>query len=188
VARQRDGLGPRRKGATTRASSLFAFAVLVMPPPPLSEKLVPRPPSSIEPKVAKQQVLFSHVHRRVNSCVSIPSRSPTSCAAQLSDASAATSLRLEPVATLNGAPSPERRVIVTFPEVSGPSKQTVELPVGEWTIQWPGYRGIGRLTISAARGVTPRVALRTTSGSCELLSRQCRLVDGTTEQHLIVEE
>ena len=120
MARQRDGLGPRRKGATTRASSLFAFAVLVMPPPPLSEQLVPRPPSSIEPKVAKQQVLFSHVHRRVRACVSIPSRSPTSCAAQLSDASAATALRLEPVAALNGAPSPERRVIVTFPEVERP--------------------------------------------------------------------
>jgi hypothetical protein len=79
-------------------------------------------------------------------------------------------------------------VVVTFPEMSGLYKQTVDLPVGEWTIEWPGCREMGRLTISAARGVAPRVALRTTSGSCELLPTQCRLVKETTEQRLTVEE
>ena len=188
MARQRDWLAEPRKRLTARASSLFAMAVLVTPPAPVSERLAPRPPSSIEPRVAKQQVLFSHVHRRARACISIPSKSPTSCAAQLSDASAATSVHLEPVAAPNGAPSHGRRVVVTFPELSGPHKQTVDLPVGEWTIEWPGCREIGRLTVSAARGVAARVALRTTSGSCELLSNQCRLVQGTTEQRLTVDE
>jgi hypothetical protein len=95
---------------------------------------------------------------------------------------------LEPVATLNGAPSRSRRVVVTFPETNGLQKQTVELPVGEWTIEWPGCREIGRLAISAARGVAPRVALRTTSGSCELSSSRCRLLAGMMEQRLTVEE
>jgi hypothetical protein len=95
---------------------------------------------------------------------------------------------LDPVAIPNGAPSHSRRVVVTFPEMSGLYKQTVDLPVGEWTIEWPGCREMGRLTISAARGVAPRVALRTTSGSCEFSRSQCRLVKETTEQRLTVEE
>jgi hypothetical protein len=178
----------RAKGITTTATSLFAFAILVMPPRWSGAQHAPRPPSSIEPKDRKQQVLFSHLHRRVRACASVPIKSPTSCAPHLSAASAATSVFLEPVATPNGAPSHSQRVVVTFPEMSGLYKQTVDLSVGEWTIEWPGCREMGRLTISAARGVAPRVALRTTSGSCELLPTQCRLVKETTEQRLTVEE
>jgi hypothetical protein len=171
----------------TRTSSLFAFAILATAPRWGSDQLAPRPPSSIEPKNPKQQVIFSHLHRRVRACASIPNKSPTSCAPQLSDASAATSVFLEPVATLNGAPSRSRRIVVTFPDISGLYKQTLDLPVGEWTIEWPGCREIGRLAISSAGAVAPRVTLRTTSGSCELSSSQCRLVSGTTEQRLAVE-
>lgn len=173
---------------TTKAVPLFAFAILVAPPPWAGGQLAPRPPSSIEPKVAKQQVLFSHLHRSVRGCASIPTKNPTSCVPQLGEAGAATSLFLEPVAGLSGAPSRDRRVIVTFPDMSGLQKQSVDLPAGDWTIEWPGCREIGRLAIAAARSVAPRVALRTTSGSCELASTQCRLLTGTTEQRLIVEE
>ena len=153
-----------------------------------SAQPAPRPPSSIEPKDQKQQVLFSHLHRRVRSCAPVPIKSPTSCAPQHSDASARTSVFLEPVATPNGAPSHRRRVVVTFPDMNGLHKQTVDLPVGEWTIEWPGCREMGRLMISAARGVAPRVALRTMSGSCELLPSQCRLVKETSERRLSVNE
>jgi hypothetical protein len=79
-------------------------------------------------------------------------------------------------------------MIVTFPDINGLQKQTIEIPIGEWTIEWPGCRQMGRLGISAARGVAPRVTLRTTTGSCELSSNRCRLLTATTEQHLAVEE
>jgi hypothetical protein len=171
----------------TGTSSLLAFAVLVTPAPWASAQLAPGPPSSIEPKGSKQQVLISHLHRRVRGCTSIPSKKPTSCAPQLSDARAATSVLLEPVPTPNGPPGRSERIVVTFPSKKGLQKQTVELPVGEWTIEWPGCREIGRLATSA-RGVVPRVALRTTSGSCELSANQCQLVAGTKEHRIVVEE
>jgi hypothetical protein len=180
------GTGPKR--GTTKTSSLLAFAVLVTPLPGVGDQLAPRPPSSIEPRVSKQHVLFSHLHRRVRACTPVPNEGPTSCAPRLSDASAATSVFLEPVATANGAPSRNRGVVVTFADVNGLQKQSVEIPVGEWTIEWPGCREMGRLAISAARGVAPRVALRTTTGSCELSADQCRLHAGATEQRLAIEE
>ena len=183
----RDRHGAPMKGITASASSLFTVGILVISQWG-SAQTAPRPPSSIEPKDRQQQVIFSHLHRRVRSCAPVPIRSPTSCAPQLSAASAATSVFLEPVATPNGAPSHGRRVVVTFPDMSGLHKQTVDLPVGEWTIQWPGCREMGRLIISAARSVAPRVALRTTSGSCELLPSQCRLVKETIEQRLSVDQ
>lgn len=174
--------------ATTRASSLFAFAVFVGAPAAVSHELAPRPPSSIEPKLPKQQVLVSHMHRRARACTPIPSKHPTACAPQLSDAATATRVFLEPIATLNGAPSHSQRVVVTFPEATGLQKQIVELAVGEWTVEWPGCREMGRLVISAARDVSPRVTLRTTSGSCELSSSTCRVAAGPTEQRLAIED
>lgn len=170
------------------ACALLAWAVLVTPLSSASRELAPRPPSSIEPKVPKQQVLVSHLHRRARACTPIPSRNPTACVPLLSDAGTATSVFLEPIAASNGAPSRRQHVVVTFLEMSGLQKQVVELPVGEWTVEWPGCRDIGRLVISAARSVVPRVMLRTTSGGCELSSNQCRLVAGTTEQRLVVED
>jgi hypothetical protein len=176
------------KRAAVRAFSPFALATLVVPPAAAGHPPAPRPPSSIEPKIAKQVVIVSHLHRRVRACTSIPSKNATSCAPQLGDAEATTRVFLVPVATPSGAPSRHRRIVVAFSDMSGVQKQTVELPVGEWTVEWPGCREVGRLVISAARGVVPRIALRTTTGSCELSSAGCRLLAGTTEQRLTVEE
>jgi hypothetical protein len=179
----------RRKVNARGASSLVAFAALMIPWPRLaSHELAPRPPSSLGPKATTQEVLISHLHRRVRGCTAIPAKNPTACAAQSNDASAGTTLFLEPIAAPDGAPSRSQRIVVTFPETNGLQKQTVELPLGEWMIEWPGCRETGRLAISAARSVAPRFTLRTTSGGCELYSSQCRLLDGVVEQRLKIEE
>jgi hypothetical protein len=188
MALRLDRVRASSSGATQRVSSLVALAVLAVPPPSAGHELAPSPPSSVAPKVAKQQVVVSHEHRRARACTPVPGKNPTSCVAQLGPTGAATSVFLEPIAASNGAPSRNQRVVVTFLDVSGIQKQLVELPVGEWTVEWPGCRQIGRLVVSAAQGVAPRVMLRTTSGSCELSSSQCRLAAGTMEQRLLVEE
>jgi hypothetical protein len=167
---------------------LVAFAIIVTPwSGRSSQEPAPRPPSSIEPKVAKQQLIISHLHRRVHACTAIPAKNPTACAAQLADTAVGTTLFLEPIAMPNGAPSRNSRVVVTFPEVNGLQKQTIQLPVGEWTIEWPGCREMGRLVISPDRSTAPRVALRTTTGGCELASGKCRLVEGVSERNISVE-
>jgi hypothetical protein len=175
-------------GVMNGTAPFLAFAIIVTPWNGLSsQEPAPRPPSSIEPRTAKQQVILSHVHRRVRACTAIPAKSPTACAAQLSDTAAGTTLFLEPIAMPNGAPSRNSRVVVTFPEGKGLQKQTIQLPVGEWTIEWPGCREMGRLVISADRATAPRVALRTTTGGCELSSSKCRLLEGVIDRNLSVE-
>jgi hypothetical protein len=179
---------PNGTGARNGTASFFAFAILATPWDGLSsQEPAPRPPSSIEPKGAKPQVIISHVHRRVRACTAIPAKRPTACAPQLSEAVAGTTLFLEPIATPDGTPSRNSRVVVTFPQAKGLQKQAVQLPVGEWTIEWPGCRDIGRLVISAASATAPRVALRMTTGGCELSSNECRLVEGIAEQTISVE-
>jgi hypothetical protein len=185
---RRDRQFTKAAGVMNGTASLIAFAIIVTPwSGRSSQEPAPRPPSSIEPKVAKQQLIISHVHRRVRACTAIPARNPTACAAQLSDTAAGTTLFLEPIAMPNGAPSRNSRVVVTFPEANGLQKQTIQLPVGEWTIEWPGCREIGRLVISADRATAPRLALRTTTGGCELASSKCRLVEGVVDRSISVE-
>jgi hypothetical protein len=99
----------------------------------------------------------------------------------------ATTVAFEPLTTSVG-PSRRKRVVVTFPDTAGLQKQTVELPLGEWSVNWPGCRDVPRLSITAAKDVSPRVLLRTTSGRCELESSHCRLVETAVEQRLSIEE
>jgi hypothetical protein len=170
-----------------RAAPYIACAILVTPGDGISSQgPAPRPPSSTEPRASKQQVIFSHVHRRVHACTAIPAKSPTACAPQLGDGTRGTTLFLEPVATPDGTPSRDSRILVTFPEGKGPQRLAIQLSVGEWMIEWPGCREIGRLAISANGATAPRVGLRVTTGACELSSNTCRLADGVTEQTLSV--
>lgn len=164
----------------------LALALVVMPSPRwASGEPAPRPPTSIEPSVTKQKVLVSHLHRRVRACTAVPAKHPTACAPQLSDGAATTTVSFDPVSTSVGA-SRRTRVVVTFPDSPGLQKQTVDLPLGEWTVNWPGCRDVARLSITAVKDVSPRVVLRTTSGRCELESSRCRLIDTALEQRLTV--
>ena len=176
------------RGATKAAPACLALALLVTPwqrraggEPPL------RPPTSIEPSVTKQKVVLSHLHRRVCACTAVPANNPTACAPQLSDGAATATVVFDPLSRSVGA-SHRRRVVVTFPDAPGLQKQSVELPLGEWAVNWPGCRDVLRLSIVSAKDVSPRVVLRTTSGHCELESSRCRLVDGAIERRLSIEE
>lgn len=174
---------------TTKAAPVsLALALLVTPAPRFaSGEPAPRPPTSIEPSVTKQKVLVSHLHRRVRACTAVPAKHPTACARQLSDGAAATTVSFDPISTSVGA-SRRTRVVVTFPDSQGLQKQTVELALGEWSVNWPGCRDVSRLSITAAKNISPSVLLRTTSGRCELESNRCRLFDTAIEQRLTVEQ
>jgi hypothetical protein len=173
---------------TKTAPMSLALALLVTPSPRwASGEPAPRPPTSIEPSVTKQKVLVSHLHRRVRACTAVPAKHPTACAPQLSDGTATTTVSFDPISTSVGA-SRRTRIVVTFPDSPGLQKQTVELPLGDWTVNWPGCRDVLRLSLTAAKDVSPRVVLRTTSGRCELESSRCCLVDTAIEQRLAVGE
>lgn len=170
------------------APACLALALVVTPSLPLvNGEPVPRPPTSMEPTAEAQKVLVSHLHRRVRACAPVPERHPSACARQLGDATAATSVVFEPV-TKSVGPSRRQRVVVTFPDVAGMQKQTVELPLGEWSVNWPGCRDAPRLNVTPTKAVSPHVLLRTSSGRCELESSRCRLVEAAVEQRSIIEE
>lgn len=171
------GLEPltaRSAAAASCTPHFLALAVLAMPP------------TSIEPP-PKQQVVITHLHRRVRACTAVPSAKPTSCAPQPTDASAKTSVFLAPVGVMSGISASTQRVAVTLPDKPGLQRQAVALAVGDWTVEWPGCRELGRLSVSTATGVAPRVSLRTTSGGCELADSRCELISGAREQVLTIE-
>jgi hypothetical protein len=173
--------------ATSVARACVVTVLLVAPSPGAArDRAAALPPTSLEPSAKKQAVVVSYVHRRVRACAPIPAKSPTTCAAQMIDSGAATSAAFEPVSVRAGAPSPNERVVVTFTDAPGLQKQTLELAVGEWAIEWPGCSDAGRLTVPTSATTGPTVALRTISGRCELTGKRCGLVDGAVEQRLSI--
>jgi hypothetical protein len=177
-----------RSTATRLAVVLLGAIMLVTPPLRLARaQPTPRPPSSIEPKLAKQKILVSYAHRRVVACLSVPLERPTACVPRMTDAVASTALFFEQIATAAGGPS-RRQVVVRFPATAGVQKRTAELAVGEWLLDWPGCGDVRHLSLTQARDVAPRVALRATSGACELTTRGCRLLDDASEQQLSIDE
>jgi hypothetical protein len=181
---------PSPSGTITVGPALLVVGVLLTPflRSNASRDLTPGRLSALEPQVTEQKIVVSHLNRRVQLCVPVPTTRPTACAPLWSDVDGATVVFFEPIATANGIASHARRVAVTLPEGKGLQKKVVELAVGEWAIEWPGCRDVRRLNVHAASGQTPRVALRTTSGGCELVSNQCRLTAGVAEQRINIEE
>lgn len=75
---------------------------------------------------------------------------------------------------------------VFLPHQTGPQEQTIDLPVGEWLVDWPDSQKLERLEIRP--GTRPHVALATTSGACELKANRCELLPGIRERRIRVRE
>ena len=162
------GQRPCAAPVTRVAPACLSLALLVVPWPRLaSGEPTPRPPTSIEPAVKKQKVLVTHLQRHVRACKAVPAKHPTACTRQLSDSAATTTVLFDPVSAAVGA-SRRMQIAVKFPDALGLQKQLVELPIGEWVVNWPGCRDAPRLNVTATKDVAPRVALQTISGGCEL--------------------
>jgi len=148
-----------------------------------------RPPSSLEPspqpKSSKRAVSVSHRSQRVRKCDALKTGEELSCTPELEDTDSATAVTFRQVAvpdsTAGGASGP---VIVAFPSHVGLQEQNTELALGQWDVDWPGARGLKRLQLDAHSELS--IALKTTSGRCEVHRAQCRLVGGVVSRRVAV--
>ena len=150
-----------------------------------------RPPSSLQPSPRpqpsnlKRTVRVSHRSQRVRKCDVLKTRDEFSCAPQLEETDSATTVTFRHVAPPDStADSASDAVVVSFPNHVGLQEQNTGLVLGQWDVEWPGERALKRMQIGDHSELS--VALKTTSGRCEMQHDQCRLVGGVVGRHVAV--
>jgi hypothetical protein len=143
------------------------------------------PPSSLQPKAKTAPVRVSHRHRSIVQCARAPQGA--SCVGRVSDADTAAVVRFERSDVVATALNPTSGAVrVSFPHRAGPQEQTLDLPVGEWVVDWLGSERIERINVHPE---TPlHVALASTSGACKLKVDHCELLPGVRERYIRVSE
>jgi hypothetical protein len=148
-----------------------------------------RPPSSLEPSPrpsnSKRAVSVSHRSRRVRKCDALKTDDELNCTPEFEDTDSATAVTFRQVAlpdsTSGGASD---AVVLALPSHVGLQERNTELALGQWDIEWPGERALKRMQLGAHSDLS--VALKTTSGRCEVHHNQCRLVRGVVSRHVAV--
>jgi hypothetical protein len=108
-----------------------------------------------------------------------------SCTPELDDRDSATVVTFRQVALPDSSSgSADQTVAVAFPSHVGLQERSTELALGQWDIEWPGARELQRVQIDASSEVP--VALKTTSGRCEMRDDQCRVVGGEVRRRVAV--
>ena len=148
-----------------------------------------RPPSSFEPSLpsspSKRAVSVSHRCQRVRKCDALKTGDELNCTPELADSDSATAVTFRQVALPDSAArGASEAVVLTFPSHVGLQERNTELALGHWDIEWPGERALKRLQLGAHSELS--VALKTTSGRCEVHRDQCRLVPGVVSRHVAV--
>jgi hypothetical protein len=108
-----------------------------------------------------------------------------SCTSEFEDTDSATAVTFRqatlPDSTSGGA---SEAVVVDLPSHVGQQERSTELALGQWDIEWPGEGALKRMQVGADSELS--VALKTTSGRCEVHHRQCRLVRGVVSRNVAV--
>jgi hypothetical protein len=168
---------------------LIPLGIFALAPPGAasSARITAGPPNSFKPAEKKRTLRVSHRHHRVRTCTPGTAASQSRCAPVLEDADSAASVgfeRVMPPNTTNDDAS--RSIVVTFPSRIGVQESRLELPLGQWLVDWSGYPSIRRLRITATS--SPHISLHTTSGRCELRGNECRKSDEVSRRMRIIDD
>jgi len=108
-----------------------------------------------------------------------------SCTPELEDRDSVTVVTFRqvglPDSTSGGA---SEAVAVAFPSHVGLQERNTELALGQWDIEWPGLQELQRVQVDTRSEVS--IALKTTSGRCEVRDDQCRVVGGAISRRVAV--
>lgn len=164
---------------------LVGLATLSGTSPGVTGFAAPKPPSSLEPSDKTAPVQVSHRHRAIVECVRVPKKA--SCVGRIADGDTAAVVRFERADVTTVALDPLRaEPRAVFPHHAGPQEQTIDLPVGEWLVDWLDSQKLERLDIKP--GTRTQVALATASGACELKADRCELLPGIRERRIHVSQ
>jgi len=144
------------------------------------------PPSSLEPTARSVPLRIKHRHVAIRECGSHQSRA---CSGREVDAETATTVRLERVGVgvMNTALVRDRGVTqVVFPHHVGPQEQVIQLPPGDWLIDWDGAHSIGHLHVEP--GAQPLVSLQTWTGRCQVRDKTCELDSARTRRMFALDD
>lgn len=168
-----------------RLTYLLLVAVFGLPGSPRGAA---EPPSSLEPDARGSRIVLAHHHRRTTSCYAHEEKGKKAvCRAKREDATAATKVRLLPVAGARSKVTrndPRTPVEATFPDEAGSRQVEVELLEGTWEVEWEGQRV--RMVVGHQSPFT--VSLRTVSGQCAQEGQRCSLRSDAIERTVSVPE
>jgi hypothetical protein len=163
---------------------LAGIVFTALEPPAVSGASLASPPSSLRPAARTAVVRLSHRHRAVRECFRL--HAARSCLSNIAEADTATVVELERTSVTAAMLEPDTRSVrVVFPHHAGPQEQALDLPLGEWVVDWPGADKIERLHVDARS--KPRIVLLTVSGACRLRENRCELVPGQL-RHVVVSD
>jgi hypothetical protein len=178
--------GEKMKRRTSYLPLLVALATLLGASPGATASYsATKPPSSLDPGSKTAPVQISHRHRAIVECVRVPKKA--SCVGRVADGDTAAVVRFERTDVTTVAFNPLRaEPRAVLPHHAGPQEQTIELPVGEWLVDWLDSQRLERLDVKP--GARIQVALATTSGACQLKADHCELLPGTRERRIHVSQ